>query len=137
MTFSWDKALALNGNSAPYLQYAYARIRSVEDKYGDQFPGRDPASFPLALRESVERQLAVHLVRFAEIVPLAARMARPSALADYLYELAGRYNSFYQNVPFLKAPAGVRESRVRLCGLVARVLGQGLNLLGIETPERI
>ena len=64
-------------------------------------------------------------------------MARPSALADYLYELAGLYNSFYQNVPFLKAPEGVRESRVRLCGLVARVLRQGLNLLGIETPERI
>ncbi|MFH1475993.1 MAG: arginine--tRNA ligase [Verrucomicrobiota bacterium] len=137
VTFSWDKALALNGNSAPYLQYAYARIRSVEDKYRDQFPNKDPASFPLALRESVERQLALHLLRFAEIVPLAARVARPSALADYLYQLAGLYNSFYQNVPFLKAPEGVRESRVRLCGLVARVLGQGLNLLGIETPERI
>jgi arginyl-tRNA synthetase len=137
VTFSWDKALALNGNSAPYLQYAYARIRSVEDKYREKFPDKDPASFPLALRESVERQLAVHLARFAEIVPLAARMARPSALADYLYELAGLYNSFYQNVPFLKAPGGVRESRVRLCGLVARVLRQGLNLLGIETPERI
>jgi len=137
VTFSWDKALALNGNSAPYLQYAYARIRSVEDKYRGQFPDKDLASFPLALQENVERRLALHLARFAEIVPLAARMARPSALADYLYELAGLYNSFYQNVPFLKAPAGVRESRVRLCGLVARVLGQGLNLLGIETPERI
>ncbi len=137
VTFSWDKALALNGNSAPYLQYAYARIRSVEDKYRDQFPGKDPAACHLALHESVERQLAIHLARFAEVVPLAARMAKPSALADYLYELAGLYNSFYQNVPFLKAPEGVRESRVRLCGLVARVLGQGLHLLGIETPERI
>ena len=64
-------------------------------------------------------------------------MAKPSTLADYLYELAGLYNSFYQNVPFLKAPEGVRESRVRLCGLVARVLKQGLHLLGIATPERI
>ncbi|MFA5044029.1 MAG: arginine--tRNA ligase [Kiritimatiellia bacterium] len=137
VTFSWDKALALNGNSAPYLQYAYARIRSVEDKYRGQFPGKDLTSFPLVLQESAERQVAIHLARFAEIVPLAARQARPSALADYLYELAGLYNSFYQNVPFLKAPEGVRESRVRLCGLVARVLGQGLNLLGIETPERI
>ncbi len=137
VTFSWDKALALNGNSAPYLQYAYARIRSVEDKYRSQFPGHDLALFPLALQEHVERRLALHLARFAEIVPLAARQARPSALADYLYELAGLYNSFYQNVPFLKASEGVRESRVRLCGLVARVLRQGLNLLGIETPERI
>lgn len=137
VTFSWDKALALNGNSAPYLQYAYARIRSVEDKYRDQFPGKDLANFPLALRENAERQLAVHLLRFAEIVPVAARMAKPSVLADYLYQLAGLYNCFYQNVPFLKAPEGVRESRVRLCGLVARTLRQGLNLLGIETPERI
>lgn len=137
VTFSWDKALALNGNSAPYLQYAYARIRSVEDKYREQFPGNNLASFPFILQEHVERRLALHLARFAEIVPLTARQARPNALADYLYELAGLYNSFYQNVPFLKASAGVRESRVRLCGLVARLLAQGLHLLGIETPERI
>lgn len=137
VTFSWDKALALNGNSAPYLQYSYARIRSVEDKYRERFPGSDLAAFPLALRESAERGLAVQLARFAEIVPLAARLAKPNVLADYLYELAGCYNTFYQNVPFLKAPEGVRESRVRLCGLVARVLRQGLALLGIETPERI
>lgn len=137
VTFSWDKALALNGNSAPYLQYSYARIRSVEDKYKEQFPGKELAAFPFALREDIEHRLAVQLARFAELVPLAARLARPSVLADYLYELAGCYNTFYQNVPFLKAPEGVRESRVRICGLVARVLGQGLNLLGIATPERI
>ncbi len=137
VTFSWDKALALNGNSAPYLQYAYARIRSVEDKYRGQFPGRDPAAFPIVLGEPAERALGLHLARFAEAVPAAARLARPSLLADYLYSLAGLYNAWYQNVPFLKAPDGVRESRVRLCGLTARVLAQGLQLLGIETPERL
>jgi arginyl-tRNA synthetase len=137
VTFSWDKALALDGNSAPYLQYAYARIRSVQDKYKEQFPGRDPESFPIRLDEPVERALALQIARFAEAVPLAARAFKPSALADYLYALAGVYNTFYQNVPFLKAPEGIRESRVRLCGAVARILRQGLQLLGIETPERI
>lgn len=137
VTFSWDKALALNGNSAPYLQYAYARIRSVEDKYAAQYPGRSPAATPLQLAEPSERALALHVARFPEAVLQAARLYRPSLLADYLYELAGLYNTFYQNVPFLKAPEGVRESRVRLCGLTARLLRQGLQLLGIETPERI
>ncbi len=137
ITFSWDKALALDGNSAPYLQYAYARIRSVQDKYREQFPGRDPEAFPIRLDEPAERALALQGARFAEAVLLAARMFKPSALADYLFALAGRYNTFYQNVPFLKAPDGVRESRVRLCGVAARILRQGLNLLGIETPERI
>ena len=137
VTFSWDKALALDGNSAPYLQYAYARIRSVQDKYREQFPGRDPGAFPIRLDEPAERALALQVARFAEAVTLAARTFKPSALADYLYDLSGLYNAFYQNVPFLKAPDGVRESRVRLCGITARILRQGLNLLGIETPERI
>ncbi len=137
VTFSWDKALALDGNSAPYLQYAYARIRSVQDKYREQFPGRDPEAFPIRLDEPVERRLALQVARFAEAVTLSARTFKPSVLADYLYALAGLYNAFYQNVPFLKASEGVRESRVRLCGVTARILRQGLNLLGIETPERI
>jgi arginyl-tRNA synthetase len=67
----------------------------------------------------------------------AAESYKPSALADYLYGLSSAYSTFYQNVPFLKAPEGLRESRVNLCAIVARILKQGLNLLGIETPERI
>ncbi len=137
VTFSWDKALSLDGNSAPYLQYAYARIRSVQDKYRDLYPGRDPAMFPICLDDPVERTLALHVVRFAEAVRVSARIFKPSMLADYLFALAGIYNTFYQNVPFLKAPDGIRESRVRLCDVVARILRQGLGLLGIETPERI
>jgi arginyl-tRNA synthetase len=127
----------MDGNSAPYLQYAYARIASVLDKYRDQNPGRKLGDTPIALGEPVERELAVKLVRFAETVQRAAETYKPSVLADYLYELAQLYSSFYQNVPFLKAPEGVRESRVRLCGVVAKVLRQGLNLLGIQTPERV
>ncbi len=137
ITFTWDKALALDGNSGPYLQYAYARIASVRDKYAERFPGIDPEAAPLQLTEPVERMLAVKLSRFPETVLRAAELFRPSVVADYLYDLSQTYSSFYQNVPFLKAPEGVRESRVRLCGLVARVLKQGLGLLGIETPGRI
>jgi arginyl-tRNA synthetase len=137
VTFTWEKALAMDGNSAPYLQYAYARIASVLDKYRDQNPGRQLADTPIALGEPVERELAIKLVRFADTIQRAAETYKPSVLADYLYELAQLYSTFYQNVPFLKAPEGVRESRVRLCGVVARVLRQGLNLLGIQTPERV
>jgi len=137
ITFTWDKALAMDGNSAPYLQYAYARISSVQDKYRERFPEGDLAKWPLVLGEPVERRLALRLIRFPSAVMKAAELYRPNILADYLYDLAQTYSSFYQNVPFLKAEEGVRESRVRLCGLVARTLRQGLALLGIEAPERI
>lgn len=137
VTFTWEKALSLEGNSAPYLQYAYARIDSVRDKYAERFPGKDPDAYPLQVVEPIERTLAMKLARFPEAVIYAAHNYKPSVLADYLYELCQVYSSFYQNVPFLKADEGLRESRVRLCGIVARVLGQGLQLLGIETPDRI
>jgi arginyl-tRNA synthetase len=137
VTFSWEKALALDGNSAPYLQYAYARIASVQDKFRDQFPGVDLSKFPIHLGEPIERTLAVMILQFPELVVRAAESYKPSVLADYLYGLSSAYSTFYQNVPFLKAPEGVRESRVNLCAVVARILRQGLNLMGIETPDRI
>jgi arginyl-tRNA synthetase len=137
VTFSWDKALALDGNSAPYLQYACARIASVRDKYRERFGEVDPDCTPLQLAEPIERTLAVKVSRFGETVSRAALAYKPCVLADYLYELSQLYSNFYQNVPFLKAEPGVRESRVRLCGIVARVLRRGLDLLGIETLDRI
>jgi len=137
VTFTWEKALSLEGNSAPYLQYACARITSVLDKYHEQFPAGQLDAHPVRLDEPVERALAARLVRFPDTVIRAAETYRPNALADYLFDLAQTYSTFYQNVPFLKAPEGVRESRVRLCAAVGKVLRQGLNLLGIETPERI
>jgi arginyl-tRNA synthetase len=137
ITFTWEKALALDGNSAPYLQYACARIASVQDKYREQFPASVLDNYPIVLTEAIERTIAVKLARFPEAVVRAAEGYKPSVLADYLYDLSSAYNTFYQNVPFLKAPEGARESRVRLCGAVVKVLRQGLNLLGIETPERI
>jgi arginyl-tRNA synthetase len=137
VTFTWDKALALDGNSAPYLQYAHARIASVRDKYAEQFPGRDFCGAPIALTEPVERRLALRLVRFPDVVVRAAHAYKPNLLCEYLFDLAQIYSTFYQTVPFLKAEDGVRESRVRLCDLTARVLRQGLCLLGIKTPDRI
>lgn len=137
VTFTWDKALALDGNSGPYLQYAYARMASVRDKYRDRFPDGDLESAKLVLSEPVERELMMRLLRFPDVVMRAAENYKPSMVADYLYDLSQTYSSFYQNVPFLKADPGLRESRVLLCGVIAGVLRCGLDLLGIETPERI
>ncbi|MBM4144320.1 MAG: arginine--tRNA ligase [Lentisphaerae bacterium] len=137
VTFTWEKALALEGNSGPYLQYARARIASVLDKHAERFPGRDPEAFPIVTSEAVERDLLVRLARFPETVAQAACGGKPSQLADYLYDLAQTYSTFYQNVPFLKSPDGIREARVRMCGITARVLERGLELLGIAAPKRL
>lgn len=137
VTFTWEKALNMEGNSGPYLQYAYARISSVHDKYHLQFPNTDLNSCSINIEQDIERRLAVKLSRFPAAVHGAAENYRPNILADYLYDLAQVYSSFYQNVPFLKADEGIRESRIRLCRFTARVLKQGLDLLGIETRERL
>lgn len=137
ITFTWDRAMALDGNSGPYLQYAYARIASVHDKYVERFPDTKLEEFPIKITEPIERTLIVKLMRFQEAVIRAGDSYRPSVLCDYLYDLAQTYSTFYQNVPFLKAPEVIRESRVNLCGVVAAVLKKGLDLLGIDTPPRI
>ena len=137
VTFTWDKAMALDGNSGPYLQYTYARIASVGDKYAEKYPGTALKSYPIQCSDKIERKLVMKVVQFPEAVVAAAENYKPSFLADYLYDLSQTYNTFYQNVPFLKAPEGIRESRVRICLSVANVLRKGLELLGIETPERI
>ena len=137
VSFTWEKALAMDGNSAPYLQYAYARIASVIDKHAERFPGCDWRREPVVLDSAYARRLALRLARHADAVLDAADQEKPSLLADALYDLSQAYSSFYQNVPFLKAEAGLRESRVRLCDLVAQVLRHGLALLGIDTPDRI
>jgi len=137
VTFTWEKALSLEGNSAPYLQYAHARIASVGAKYAERFPENDLDRYRIAIEDPIERRLALKLARFAGTVARAAELYRPNMLADYLYELSQLYSSFYQNLPFLRAEEGVRESRIRLCRLTARVLAKGLSLLGIKAPNRI
>lgn len=137
VTFTWEKALNMEGNSAPYLQYAYARISSVYDKFHTKYPETDLNQCSIIIEHEIERRLAIKLSRFPAAVHGAAENYRPNIMADYLYDLAQIYSSFYQNVPFLKAEEGVRESRIRLCRSTAVTLKQGLDLLGIETPERI
>lgn len=137
VTFTWEKAMALDGNSAPYLQYAHARIRSVLDKHAQQFADDDVDAAPFASEEALERQLLVKLIQFPEAVMSATRNYRPNLLADYLFDLAQSYSTYHQSVPFLKSDDGVRESRMRLIRQVAATLREGLRLLGIETPNRI
>ena len=137
VTFTWEKALNMEGNSAPYLQYAYARISSVYDKFHAKYSDTELSQYPIIIEHELERRIAIKLSRFPAAIRAAAGNHRPNILADYLYELAQVYSSFYQNVPFLKADEGVRESRIRLCRATAATLKQGLDLLGIETPERI
>ncbi|MEE9368692.1 MAG: arginine--tRNA ligase [Pontiella sp.] len=137
VTFTWEKALNMEGNSGPYLQYAYARISSVYDKFQAKFPDTNLNECSIIIEHEIERRLAIKISRFPAAIKAAAQNYRPNILADYLYDLAQVYSSFYQNVPFLKAEAGVRESRIRLCRSAATTLKQGLKLLGIETRERI
>ena len=133
--FSWDKMLALNGNTAPYLQYAYARIRSIFRKAEEQKPGSQ--DLPLSLSAPEEFSLAKHLLNFGLTLDAVAEEFRPNFLCNYLYELAGKFTSFYESCPVLKADEPTRQSRLILCDLTARVLKQGLEVLGIEVVEQM
>ena len=130
--FSWDKALALEGNSGPYLQYAHARVRSLLAKAGGE-----PAERAFAVAEPSERRLALQLVEFPGAVVRAAEAYKPSVLADYLFQTAQLYSSFYQSTPVLKSEEPTRSSRLALCALFGDILRLGLSLLGIETPDHI
>jgi arginyl-tRNA synthetase len=135
--FNWDKMLAFTGNTAPYLLYAYSRIKSIFRKLGsDEFQITQPEVIqPVAPEELV---LAKHLLNFGLALEAVAEEYRPNLLCNYLYELAGKFTSFYENCPVLKAEAAAsRDSRLALCDLTARVLKQGLGLLGIETVEQM
>ncbi|MGO8838937.1 MAG: arginine--tRNA ligase [Limisphaerales bacterium] len=141
--FSWDKILALQGNTAPYLQYAYARIRSIFRKSDvasalrAEGSAHSADSTTLALSAPEEIALAKHLMNFGLTLEAVAEEFRPNFLCNYLYELAGKFTSFYENCPVLKADDATRASRLVLCDLTARVLKQGLDVLGIETVEQM
>lgn len=133
--FSWDKLLAFSGNTAPYLQNAYVRIRAIFRKAGIEPPAMPPEDF--ALREPAERVLAMKLARFGETLPEVIEDFRPNLLANYLYELAIAFHGFYESCPVLKAGEPARASRLFLCATAADILRQGLDLLGIQCPERM
>ncbi len=135
--FSWDKMLALQGNTAPYLLYAYARIKSIFRKAEEAFNIQHSTS-NIHLAAPEELALAKHLLHFGITLEAVAEEYRPNFLCNYLFELAGKFTGFYENCPVLKADDVVtRDSRLALCDLTARVLKQGLETLGIETVEQM
>ncbi|MGK5497975.1 arginine--tRNA ligase [Streptomyces sp. URMC 125] len=132
--FDLDRMVSLNGDTSVYLQYAYARIQSILRKAGDT----RPAAHPELRLEPAERALGLHLDEFAETLEAVAETYEPHKLAAYLYGLASRYTTFYDQCPVLKAgDAATVENRLFLCDLTARTLRQGMALLGIRTPERL
>ncbi|MEU0334002.1 arginine--tRNA ligase [Streptomyces sp. NPDC006193] len=132
--FDLDQMVSLNGDTSVYLQYAYARIRSILRKAGEVRPAAHPE---LAL-SGAERALGLHLDSFAETVAEAAREYAPHKLAAYLYQLASLYTSFYDKCPVLKAETPEQvENRLFLCDITARTLHRGMALLGIRTPEKL
>jgi arginyl-tRNA synthetase len=151
--FSWDRMLSLQGNTAPYLQNAYVRIRSIFRKAGespvatplwgvdadvrDAETGHRPVATSLTLTDPAELNLAKRLCQFAEIVPQVLNDFRPNILANYLFEVANSFHTFYEACPVLKSEEPARSSRLALCDLTARVLKQGLDLLGIKVPEKM
>jgi arginyl-tRNA synthetase len=129
--FSFDKMLALDGNTAPYLQYAHARVRSIFRKAGDARPG------PIKLQSPFELALGKHILRLGEVIDLVARELKPHHLCAYLYELATRFSGFFENCPVLQSEPATRASRLSLCDLTARTLELGLDLLGIGHPDKM
>jgi arginyl-tRNA synthetase len=146
--FLWDKMLSLQGNTAPYLQNAYVRIRSIFRKAGEspvarplwsvtEETGHRSVATSLTLTNPAETNLAKRLCQFAEIVPQVLNDFRPNILANYLFEVANGFHTFYEACPVLKSDEPARSSRLALCGLTGRVLHRGLDLLGIKVPEKM
>ena len=131
--FSWDRMLSLQGNTAPYLQNAYVRIRSIFRKAGASATQADK----IILNEPAEINLAKRVAQFAEIVPQVLNDFRPNILANYLFELANSFHAFYEACPVLKSEEPTRSSRLALSDLTGRVLQKGLELLGIKVPEKM
>lgn len=147
--FDFDRMLALNGNTGPYVQYAAARIRSILRKAGalegvthggagaGAAVGEGAAVAGIAVVEPAERALALHLLEYGSTLGKVGELLEPHRLCAYLFELAQLFTTFYDQCPVLKAAESVRESRLALCALVLHRLIEGLDLLGIETPENM
>lgn len=132
--FAWDRMLALQGDTAPYLQYSHVRIRSIFRKLDGPFEAFGVELLP---ETPEEIHLARLLVRFGEVLPVVLEDFRPNLLANYLLELARAFHSFFEACPVLKSAEPLRSSRLALCELSSRVLGSGLELLGIRLPEKM
>ncbi|MDP2571006.1 arginine--tRNA ligase [Vibrio penaeicida] len=133
--FDWDNMLAFEGNTAPYMQYAYTRVASVFAKAGVSM---DSLQGEIKVTEEKEKALIAKLLQFEEAVQSVAREGQPHIMCSYLFELAGQFSSFYEACPILVAEdEAVKQSRLKLAALTAKTIKQGLSLLGIETLERM
>jgi arginyl-tRNA synthetase len=134
--FSFDKMLALQGNTAPYMMYAYVRVRGISRKGGIDFESLG-ANAPIILNEELELTLAKHLLQLGSIVSEVERDLLPNRLCQYLFELSQKFNQFYDKHSVLQAEEPLRTSRLVLCDLTAKTLQLGLDLLGIPVLERM
>ena len=134
--FDWDNMLSFEGNTAPYMQYAYTRIRSIFNK--TEINSTALLAAPLTIKDDKERTLAIKLLQFEEAVQTVGKEGTPHVLCAYLYELAGIFSSFYEHCPILNAEdEAVKLSRLKLALLTEKTLKQGLTLLGIKTVEKM
>ncbi|WP_032091981.1 arginine--tRNA ligase [Necropsobacter rosorum] len=133
--FDWDNMLSFEGNTAPYMQYAYTRIRSIFNKAA--ISAESLSTAPIKLDDEKERLLAIKLLQFEEAVQIVGRDGTPHILCAYLYELAGLFSAFYEHCPILNADDEIKLSRLKLALLTAKTLKQGLDLLGIKTVEKM
>lgn len=132
--FDWDNMLSFEGNTAPYMQYAYTRIRSIFAKAGVD---GDTLAGQISITDDKERALAVKLLQFEEVLLTVAKDGLPHLLCQYLFELAGAFSGFYEACPILTADEPTKTSRLLLANLTAKTLKQGLDLLGIKTVEKM
>ncbi len=135
--FSLDRMVAFEGNTGPYLQYAHARVCSIFAKAGIDPASREIAGAPLRIAEPAEKRLAQTLLRYPGVVREVARTLEPHRLCTFLFEVADAYSAFYETCPVLKAEDSPRRSRLHLCRIARRVHADGLDLLGIEAPQRM
>ncbi len=135
--FSWDNMLSLEGNTAPYLLYSYARINSIFRRAKVTDDHLDRLSEPIILSDPTERALAVKFIQLNEVVHTVAKECFPNILCNYIYELSELFMKFYERCPVLKADDETRISRLQLCRLTSKVLKTGLGLLGIGTVRRM
>ena len=141
ISFNWDKMLSFEGNSAPYLQYTYARIKSLRKKYNnlyklDRVNILDKPDLKL-LKENIEKDIMRQLIKFPEAIESSARENSPHLIALYIYDLASLYNNFYSSVPILKSEKQIAKARIYLSKSVMIVIRNGLGLLGIETLKKM
>nr|WP_234912200.1 arginine--tRNA ligase [Vibrio anguillarum] len=133
--FDWDNMLAFEGNTAPYMQYAYTRVASIFAKAGVSM---DNLTGEIKVTQEKEKALIAKLLQFEEAVQAVAREGQPHIMCSYLFELAGQFSSFYEACPILVAEdESVKQSRLKLAALTAKTIKQGLSLLGIDTLERM